>query len=161
MNYALREADDDDVNLIVDLFRLPHAKQFLNAPGAAMVQASLDDPNNETYIIDLAGEPFGIFLIKNYEWLFDMAILIVREPGRGAGSYALQWGLHHAFVECNAHRIFLEIRESNARIRRMVERLGFTQEGCYRDGFRDQATGYFENLIPYGLLKSEYKRVAP
>lgn len=152
----MREAHEDDVRFITGLFRLRHASQFLNVPSAAMVQGSLDDPNNENYIIESDGEPVGNFLIKNYEWLFDFAILIVRDPGRGAGSYALEWGLHRAFVECGAHRIFLEIRESNARIRRMVARLGFTEEGCYRDGFRDQTTGRFENLIPYGLLNPEY-----
>lgn len=156
MSYAMREAHDDDVRFIVDLFRLPHVSRFLNTPVADMVQASLDDPNNENYIIEFGGEPVGNFLVKNHEWLFDFAILIVREPGRGAGGFALEWGLHHAFAECDAHRVFLEIRESNARIRRMVERLGFHEEGCYRDGFRDQVTGHYENLIPYGLLESEY-----
>ncbi|MDQ6823768.1 MAG: GNAT family N-acetyltransferase [Candidatus Eremiobacteraeota bacterium] len=156
MNYAMREADDADVRFIVDLFHLPHVKQFLNAPNAGMVQGSIDDPNNENYIVESDGEPVGNFLIKNHEWLFDFAILIVREPGRGAGSFALEWGLRHAFIESDAHRIFLEIRENNARIRRMVARLGFKEEGCYRDGFRDQSTGRYENLIPYGLLASEY-----
>lgn len=161
MIYTMREAHDDDVRFIVELFRLPHAAQFLNVPTAAMVQGSLDDPNNENYIIERDGEPVGNFLLKNHEWLFDFAILIVREPGLGAGSFALEWGLRRAFVECEAHRIFLEIRESNARIRRMVGRLGFKEEGCYRDGFVDQVTGRYENLIPYGLLESEYRKLEP
>lgn len=153
----MREAHDDDVAFIVELFRLPHASRFLNVPTAAMVQGSIDDPNNENYIIERDGGPAGNFLLKNHEWLFDFAILIVREPGRGAGRFALEWGLHRAFVECEAHRVFLEIRESNARIRRMAVHLGFKEEGCYRDGFRDQTTGRYENLIPYGLLASEYR----
>ena len=41
----------------------------------------------------------------------------------------------------------------------MVERFGFKEEGCYRDGFCDQLTGRYENLIPYGLLKAEYQSV--
>lgn len=156
MNYAMREAAGEDVPFIVELFALPHAAVVLNAPPAHMVEASLEDPNNEGYIVERDGEPVGHFLIQNHEWLVELSILIARDPGAGMGRFALDWGLRHAFDEIGAHRIFAEVRESNARTRALLERLGFAREGLYRDGFRDQATGAYENLVPYGLLDATY-----
>jgi RimJ/RimL family protein N-acetyltransferase len=152
MAFSMREAFEDDVEFIVQLFELPHAQEFLNAPSRDIVEASLDDPQTENYIIEDDGEPIGNFALGNHEWLFDFRTLVIAKPRRGAGRFALEWGLHYAFEECGAHRVFLEIREDNAGTRRLCESLGFVAEGCYRDGFRDARTGEYRNLIPYGVV---------
>ncbi|MGZ3497356.1 MAG: GNAT family N-acetyltransferase [Vulcanimicrobiaceae bacterium] len=157
MTYTIREADEEDVAFIVELFRLPHASAVLNETSEEMVQAALDDPNNEEYIIEEDGDPVGYFHIKNHEWLVELGLLIAREPGRGMGRFALEWGLRHAFDELRAHRVVAEIRESNTNTRALVERLGLRAEGVYRDGFRDEITGAYENLLPYGILEAEYR----
>jgi RimJ/RimL family protein N-acetyltransferase len=154
VSFTIREADEEDIPFIVELFAMPHAAAVLNAPGAEMVEAALDDPNNESYIIEDDGEPAGHFLLKNYEWLVEFSILIAREPRRGLGRFALDWGLRHAFDELRAHRIFAEVRASNAVTRALLERLGFECEGRYRDGFRDQTSGTYEDLLPYGMLET-------
>jgi len=151
----MREAAAGDIGFIASLFRLPHAREFLNEPGRAAIEAALEDPNVESYLIEEDGAPAGHFLLRNHEWLFDFGVLIARRPHRGLGTFALCWGISRAFHGCGAHRVFLEVREDNVRTRTLCERLGFVAEGLYRDGFRDARTGRYHNLVPYGLLRSD------
>jgi len=155
--FSIREAFEDDVPFIVSLFERDHVAAILNAPTAGMVSASLDDPAAENYIVEADGEPAGNFLIANQEWLFEFKMLAVATPGRGAGTFALDWGLRHAFETCGAHRVFCETRQDNPRTIALLERLGFTREGQYRDGFRDAKSGEFHDLYPYGMLAAEYR----
>jgi RimJ/RimL family protein N-acetyltransferase len=126
-----------------------------------MVRASLDDPSAENYIVEADGEPAGNFIIGNHEWLFDFRLLAIAMPGRGAGTFALQWGLQHAFGTSGAHRVFCEVREDNLRTIAILERLGFTREGTYRDGFRNAQTGEYHDLYPYGILQRDYYAITP
>lgn len=56
--------------------------------------------------------------------------------------------------EFRVHRVFLEVLASNTGARALYERVGFTSEGCYRDGCRAD-DGTYHDLVPYGLLASE------
>lgn len=160
MSYTIREAHQDDAGFIRRLFLLPRAREFLNTPTREMIVATMDDPSVENYIIEDGGDAAGNFVLRNHGFLIDISIVIVANQRRGAGSFALEWALRHAFVGVKAHRVFLETREDNSVIRRLVERLGFVQEGTYRDGFQDERTGGYHNLCAYGMLESEYRALA-
>ena len=155
----MRRACEDDIEFIDGLFRLPHVMRFLEAPGRAAIEATLEDPNTESYVIEERGKPAGHFLLHNHEWLFVFNVMAIRRQRRGAGTFALRWALHRAFVECAAHRVFLEIREDNRVSRGLCEKLGFVAEGRYRDGFRD-ARGRYRDLVPYGMLESNFMNIA-
>lgn len=117
----------------------------------------MDEPAAEHYVIEEAGAPCGYFLLHHHGFLVDVGSIVAARQGRGAGTFGMQWAMHHAFIELKAHRVFLETREDNTTTRRLVERLGFVQEGTYRDGFQDERTGAFHNLCPYGMLEHEYR----
>ncbi|MBV9271632.1 MAG: GNAT family N-acetyltransferase [Candidatus Eremiobacteraeota bacterium] len=154
--FSVRKAFADDVDFLVSLFKHEHVSAILNAPTAAMFRASFDDPSTEIYIIEADGEPIGNFLIANQEWLFEFKVLAVSTPKRGAGTFAVEWGLSHAFEGSGAHRVFCEVREDNPHMIAILERLGFAREGTYRDGFRDAQAGEFRDLYPYGILAAEF-----
>ena len=151
----MREASDDDVAYIVKLFKLPHVRRFLNEPGRDMVQASLENPNVENYIIEHAGSPAGNFVLRNHGFLVEFSVLAVSQPQRGAGTFALHWGVRRAYDGLKAHRVYVEVREDNTFTRALVERMGWVQEGVFRDGFQDARTGAFRNLCGYGMLAGE------
>lgn len=158
MSYAIREAHEDDAAFIQRLFSLPHASEFLNMPTREMILAAMNDPSVENYIIEDNGEPIGNLVLRNHGFLVDISVIVVAQQRRGAGTFGLQWVLDRAFTDLHAHRVFAETREDNVGTRRLLERLGFLQEGLYRDGFRGERTGEFKNLCPYGLLEDEYRR---
>jgi ribosomal-protein-alanine N-acetyltransferase len=79
--------------------------------------------------------------------------------GRGLASLAVALVCDHAFGPVGLHRIQADIRPENGRSRRLVERLGFRQEGLLRryldiDGdWRDHvAYGLVAEDVPGGLL---------
>lgn len=156
MTFAMRETLAEDAAFIRRLFCLPHVRAFLNTPSRQIIVATLEDPNAESYVIEDAGEPVGNFVMCTHGFLVDFQSLAVTKRGRGAGTFVLRWGLRRAFDELQAHRVFLEVREDNVGTRRLCERLGFSQEGVYRDGFRDERTGEFRNLVPYAMLERDY-----
>lgn len=127
----------------------------MHAPAQARFVASLDDADCRNVIIERLGEPFGNMKIDLPEkWLVVVGALAVCEQRRGAGRFALHYAVNFAFWERGAHRVFAEVVESNAASRSLFENVGFTAEGVYRDGYRDEG-GRFHNLIPYGLLADE------
>jgi GNAT superfamily N-acetyltransferase len=152
MNFSMRRATPDDAEFIVALFSQPHVAGQMHAPSRDEVVRSLARPGIENYVVERDAAPFGNMLLDTGEsWLTTFRSLAVMEPGGGAGTFALTFALKRAFDELRAHRVFLEVLESNVLARRLYERLGFRNEGLYRDGFRD-AAGRFHNLVPYGML---------
>lgn len=93
---------------------------------------------------------------------------IVPEHARGTFGYALQsasWGhgfafeaarlgLAHAFSALNLQRIEADIDPDNQPSRRLVERLGFKQEGLLRQ--RWKVDGVWSDTAWYGLLREEF-----
>ena len=156
----MREADEDDVAFIAGLFKLPHSREFLNEPGRDAILDLIEGSDGEAFVIEADGDDFGYFTLYDREWLVELGVLVVKDPGRGAGPFAMRWGVEEAFQKRGAHRIFIEIREDNDRAKAMCERLGFKSEGLYRDGFRDAVTGEYKNLVPYGLLRTDLRRVS-
>ncbi|MGY1746918.1 GNAT family N-acetyltransferase [Blastococcus sp. SYSU D00695] len=79
--------------------------------------------------------------------------------GRGMGSLAVALVCDHAFAAAGLHRLQADIRPENAPSRRLVERLGFHEEGLLRryldiDGdWRDHLTyGLLAEDVPGGVL---------
>ena len=159
MTFTMRETCEDDVPFIVRLFKLPHVRAFLNPLDRGTVLASLENPNVENYVLEENGEPAGNFVLRSHGFLAEFSVLAVAVQGRGTGTFALNWGLRYVFGELKAHRVHIEIREDNVATRRLVERLGWVQEGLFRDGFRDAKTGEYKNLCAYGILTGEFERV--
>ena len=79
--------------------------------------------------------------------------------GRGVASLAVALVCDHAFGPVGLHRLQADIRPENQPSRRLVERLGFTQEGLFRryldidGGWRDHlAYALLADDVPGGVL---------
>lgn len=57
----------------------------------------------------------------------------------------------HPFVTLNCHRVTVMIRRGNKASRKLVEGLGFVQEGKIRRGYNTR-----EDTIIFGLLRDEF-----
>lgn len=96
-------------------------------------------------------------------WLFDfdwearnaelVYMIIPDEQGNGYATEAANLCLTHAFDELGLHRVSAKVYEDNEGSKRVLEKLGFQQEGVFRNHvyiFGDYADGYW-----FGLLESE------
>jgi diamine N-acetyltransferase len=75
-------------------------------------------------------------------------------PERGLGRRVLKELVRIAFRELNAHRLFLDVYDDNARARHLYESLGFQYEGVMREAA--QRDGHWCNLRLMSILESEY-----
>ncbi len=77
------------------------------------------------------------------------------EWGQGYGFEAMQLGLKFAFHELNLHRVQLTVFSYNERAISLYRKLGFTQEGVFREHL--QRDGQRFDMILYGLLRREWE----
>lgn len=75
---------------------------------------------------------------------------------KGYGTEAMNLMLKHGFDQLNLHRIYLFVLDFNPRAIRAYEKVGFRQEGVFRDhGFRD---GKYCDDYAMGILESEWRQ---
>jgi [ribosomal protein S5]-alanine N-acetyltransferase len=75
---------------------------------------------------------------------------------RGIMAEALAEILRFGFEALNLHRIEANVTRGNDASAGLLRRLGFTQEGTWRD--KVYARGQFHDLWQFGLLEDEYRR---
>ncbi len=79
-----------------------------------------------------------------------------RAAGRGMASLAVALVCDHAFGAMGLHRLQADIRPENGPSRRLVERLGFTQEGVLRRYL--DIDGQWRDHLAYALLDDDLPR---
>ena len=157
VDFRIRKATPEDADFVLALFARPHVIGELHPPKSVDgYLRALEDFHLEHLIIERGGEPFGNMALETApEWLLTIRVLAVREQRCGAGRFAMEYAIRHGFDDVGVHRIFLEVLESNHAARRLYESVGFRDEGLYRDGYLDES-GAFRNLVPYGMLISDF-----
>jgi RimJ/RimL family protein N-acetyltransferase len=106
-----------------------------------------------------AGQPIGYFGIN---WImpssrFAYLGAYIGEPAywsRGYGTDALALLLDYTFDWLDLRRIVIVTSSMNARVQRMMEKIGFTFEGCQRQG--TLADGVWMDWLMYGMLCDEW-----
>lgn len=74
--------------------------------------------------------------------------------GRGVGTRVVRALVDMAFAETDLHRVFATIHQYNTASIRIVQRLGFQQEGLLREHY--YIAGTHVNEYVYGLLRREW-----
>lgn len=74
--------------------------------------------------------------------------------GKGIATEAARRSLGFLFNDLNAHKVIVITRDSNARSRKLAERLGFRKEGHLRECGVENGKRY--GLLCYGVLKNEF-----
>lgn len=103
-------------------------------------------------------EPVGYAILRGIgdsDGSIEVKRLTVTEKGRGYGRAALRLIKRLAFEELGAHRLWLDVMESNARARHVYESEGFVVEGILRE--RLKVGEEYESLIIMSVLESEYR----
>jgi ribosomal-protein-alanine N-acetyltransferase len=75
--------------------------------------------------------------------------------GRGVGTAAVRAFVARIFADTPLRRLFALVAEENVPSRRLLERLGFRQEGVLREHYLIQ--GKPVNEIYYGILRAEWR----
>jgi len=78
---------------------------------------------------------------------------------KGAGTYAVERMLQHAFNNLNLHRVELDVLATNTRAIKLYEKVGFIREGILRKAcFKN---GEYVDFLHYAILDDEYMNKGP
>ena len=105
---------------------------------------------------DLLGmvELDGILWNQGTGWV-SIAIGDAAQRGQGFGAEAMRLLLDFAFDELNLRRVQLTVFRYNPTAIRLYEKLGFVQEGVFREFL--QRNGQVHDMLLYGLLRREWE----
>jgi len=105
-----------------------------------------------------AGSPVGFSFLFEIEPQRDHAELGVwispDEQGQGYATEAGELCLEHAFADRGLHKVIARVFDHNEASMRVLEKLGFTQEGCLRE--QDYIRGEYRDTFVFGLLADEW-----
>jgi RimJ/RimL family protein N-acetyltransferase len=150
--------DLDDLSLFDRALRAP---LNLSSSEKAWSDALGNNDENGKYWFALIDETDSLVGISGIEGLSvinrDGVIpLFIRRGARnkGVGARALALMLDIAFIHLGLKRLTSYFRSDNAATRKLVERLGFRQEGCMRQAWF--AKGQHLDMIVIGILRQEW-----
>ena len=122
------------------------------------LEALVDEDLEHLISEDGGGAPVGYAIltgVRDPGRILCLKRLMVAQKGRGYGRAVLRLVKERAFGELGAHRLWLDVKEGNARARGLYRSEGFVQEGVLRDSFW---TGeVHETLVVMSILESEYR----
>ncbi len=155
----LREATPADISFIVAVEHAPefraHIGTWTHDEHATAMRDSdiryliaLDDSENAVGYVILRG-------LQSEHRNLELKRVVMHAPGRGHGRQVLQLLLKKIFDEFKAHRVWLDVFETNVRAQHVYRSLGFQQDGIFREAvYRD---GQYHSLFLMSMLDREYR----
>jgi RimJ/RimL family protein N-acetyltransferase len=122
-----------------------HAKTLADADSAYLV---VEDDEQEVV-------GYAILLgVSSPDKSIELKRVVISAPGQGHGKELLHFIADRVFNQYRAHRLFLDVYETNSRARHVYATFGFSVDGVLREAaFRD---GHFHSLILMSILDREY-----
>lgn len=154
---TIRAATPADIPLIVAIEQIPGYRAFIGAWTAAEHQSAMADPDNEYLAICENGAVEGFAILQGIRSEHRSILLkriAVRRPNRGLGRRLLQAAMARVFEHHGAHRLWLDVFETNVRARRVYEDYGFRYEGVMRESILRDDKYHSQALM--SLLDREY-----
>jgi diamine N-acetyltransferase len=157
----LRAATEADVPFIVVTEHSPQFREYIGTWTSEEHLAAMRDPDTRYFIaLNDAGSELGYAILRGLSSEhrnIELKRVVMRSPGQGHGRQVLKFLLEKVFEEFGAHRLWLDVFESNLRARDVYLSLGFQQDGILRESiFRD---GQYHSLLLMSLLDREYHAI--
>jgi RimJ/RimL family protein N-acetyltransferase len=153
-----RAALPGDISQIVAIEQIPEYRSYIGTWSAEEHLRAIANPDNEYFVVssdDGTIDGFAILQgIESEHHSVHLKRIAVRTPNRGCGRRLLEYGMVRAFLHHHAHRVWLDVFETNTRARRIYEDYGFRYDGVLREAIlRD---GVYHTLALMSLLEHEY-----
>ncbi len=105
-------------------------------------------------------QPIGNIQFLDINWRVrktEVGIMIGEKQfwDQGYGTEAIRVMLKHGFETLNLHRIWLQVYEKNYRGIRSYQKVGFVQEGRFRDGHYQH--GVYSDILVMSILRPEWE----
>jgi RimJ/RimL family protein N-acetyltransferase len=153
-----RKTNQSDVEYVIKAEQDPENQPYIIPWSYNQHIAALSNPNCMHFIIeDIRQKSVGftiLFGLQNQNGSIELMRIVITEKGKGYGQLAIKMIQDLVFQRLKAHRLWLDVKEQNARARSIYENLGFRYEGKLRECIK--SNGRYESLILMSMLESEY-----
>ena len=153
----IRAALPREIPEIVGIEQIPEYRSYIGAWSSEEHLRPMADPDNEYFVACSEGAVDGFAILQGIEsehHSVHLKRIAVRTPNRGCGKLLLEYGMSRAFLHHRAHRLWLDVFETNTRARSIYESCGFRYDGALREAIlRD---GEYHTLALMSLLDREY-----
>jgi len=155
----LRPTMSSDLEFVLSLENDPANLPFITPWERTQHEAAIRFPDFRHFIIEGGpGLDSAGFLIligcRSRHQSLELKRMVVNAKGLGFGRAALRLTKKIAFDELRAHRLWLDVKSSNARAQALYDGEGFTIEGTLRDAVK--VPGGFESLVVMSMLQREF-----
>jgi diamine N-acetyltransferase len=156
----LRPARLEDIPAIADLERIPEYRSFVGNWSPDEHREKMTGSDCRYLVAEPeSGEMAGFAILRGLaspHRSIRLQRIVVAGPEQGVGRFMLTAILRYVFGELKAHRLWLDVFETNTRAIHVYESLGFRREGVLREAIlRD---GEYHTQILMSILDREYDR---
>jgi diamine N-acetyltransferase len=156
----LREATEADIPWIVETECMPEFRTSVGRWTSDEHASAMRDPDTRYFMVaDDSAEPLGYAILrglKSGHSNIELKRIAMRSPGHGTGKQALRLVVKKVFDEFGAHRLWLDVFQTNLRAQHVYRSFGFCQEGVLREAvYRDDE---YHSLFLMSLLDREYRQ---
>lgn len=159
MNVRLRRTLEDDLDFVLRAEQSAENRPFVLLWSSEQHLTALTSEDIAHLIIEelSVGKRVGYIILagladKNQSVEFRR--IVVTEKNKGHGREALRLIKQLVFGRLDAHRLWLDVKESNERARHVYESEGFVVEGLLRECLKGEYG--FESLVVMSVLRDEY-----
>ena len=155
----LRQATSADLDFIIETESSPQFREFIGQWSREEHTIALSNPDVRYFIaLDNSESRVGYIILRGLSSehrSIELKRIVMQFPGHGHGKQALQLVMKHVFEELKAHRLWLDVFESNHRAQHVYRSVGFQQDGIFRESIvRD---GNYHSLLLLSILDREYR----
>lgn len=161
MKIRVRRTEKKDLEFVLSAERDEQNSSFVGQWTSLQHESALSNADLLHMIVeDADGHPCGYIIVAGLNDRYgniEFRRIVITKKGKGYGRDALRHSKRIAFCELKAHRLWLDVREFNARARKLYETEGFILEGRLREAVESESGRC--SLLLYSMLKSEFKDV--
>jgi RimJ/RimL family protein N-acetyltransferase len=148
-----------DIDFVLSLEQDPDNLPFITPWERTQHEAAIRFPDFRHFILEAGAglESAGFVILigcRSQHQSLELKRMVVQAKGQGHGRAALRVVKKVAFDDLGAHRLWLDVKQRNARAQALYESEGFVLEGVLRESVRVQ--GGFESMMVLSMLESEF-----
>lgn len=156
---SLHPTQDTDVDFVVTAENAPDNTTFISKWTKEQHLENLLNPNFCYFtIINVENRtPLGYVILEGLSdenHSVNIKRIVVTAKGLGIGRMAIEQVKNFAFNECQAHRLWLDVKTFNSRAQHLYMSEGFKVEGTLRECIK--SGDHYDSLTVMSILKSEY-----
>ena len=160
MDIELRRTTEHDLPYVLSAEGDEDSRCFIAVWPEEQHRTALDDANIAHLIIVSKpnNRPIGFVILAGLQGAhrnIEFMRIVVTDRGKGYGRAAVRAIKRYAFETLSAHRLWLDVKEQNARARAVYEKEGFRYEGTLRECLKGPEG--FESLLVMSVLEQEYR----